>query len=467
MKTNYVWIAVISVFSLLGCTKLNKAPEDTDASDDAATVDSSMDGGVEASAEPLACTPYCKLTPTDIIAHQRFGEVVAVDGNTIAVGAADDTDRGADAGAVYVFDLQADNTWKQTDKITADGTAGLRFGGRSIALRGNRMAIGTHTDDSVVDNAGSVFIFERSGPGEEWVQIKKLTANSMQEGLAHGGQFFGTTLALEDDRLFVGANGDNRGTPDLYHGAVFVFTRQPNGDWTGNPATDILRADSESTAPFHDFGLSMSLDGDILAVGADHYDEPGQGLYQEVGAVYIFERQSDGTWMQTIRLEANPTHYRELFGFRVAVQGSLLLVSTALQDATTEQDGTESGIVHVYRRVSSTNWEQVSTHISQNPSSEDHFGIGLAAVDENTFIIGAEANSQIGSVTGAALVYRHPSEGIWSHTETLRPEDLGADARFGRHISASSTWLTVGAPGFAEGATSESSAYVFNVANLQ
>ena len=55
--------------------------------------------------------------------RDRFAASVAIDGDTVIVGATADDDRGEDSGSAYIFRL-SDGNWQQAAKLTAgDGGA--------------------------------------------------------------------------------------------------------------------------------------------------------------------------------------------------------------------------------------------------------------------------------------------------------------------------------------------------------
>ncbi|HIE53767.1 MAG TPA: hypothetical protein EYP90_01070, partial [Chromatiaceae bacterium] len=155
------------------------------------------------------------LTPADGAANDRFGYAVAIDGDTIAVGAYLDDDLGADSGSVYIFS-RSGVTWTQQAKLTAaDGAAGDWFG-YAVSLSGDSLIVGAHREDDDGSNAGAAYIFTRSGG--VWSQQAKLTA-----GDAGGNDWFGYAVALSGDTAAVGAPREDGAANNA--GSVYVFTR--------------------------------------------------------------------------------------------------------------------------------------------------------------------------------------------------------------------------------------------------
>ena len=98
-------------------------------------------------------TESAKLTATDGAAGDEFGISVAIDGDTVVTGAyrddsmATDSDDGLDSGSVYVFDRDPESgKWSQTAKLTAsNGDGGDRFG-NSVAVDGDTAVVGAYLD---------------------------------------------------------------------------------------------------------------------------------------------------------------------------------------------------------------------------------------------------------------------------------------------------------------------------------
>ena len=93
-----------------------------------------------------------KLTATDAAANDRFGNSIAISGNTVIVGAYQDDDGGSQSGSAYVFDVTTGN---QLFKLTAtDATVSDLFG-FSVAISGNTAIVGAYRDDDGATDSGS------------------------------------------------------------------------------------------------------------------------------------------------------------------------------------------------------------------------------------------------------------------------------------------------------------------------
>jgi choice-of-anchor B domain-containing protein len=143
-------------------------------------------------------------------------------------------------------------------------------------------------------------------------------------------QSFGASARVAGGDVLFGQPGIDREP-----GAVFVYRRAGEG-WAEAAkltASDGIAGDR--------FGTSIAVDGDRMIVGAVWADSG-------VGAAYVFERGSDGTWRETARLGAPGGTPSDSLGQEVALRGDLALVSYGAQP-----DSGEAGEVLAFRRQGS------------------------------------------------------------------------------------------------------------------
>ena len=167
------------------------------------------------------------IAASDRAAYDEFGGAVAIDGDTVIVGATQnssyDPGKPGGPGAAYIFGRDhggADN-WGEVAKLTAgDGIDGDVFG-VSVSLSGSRAVVGANFDDG---EQGAAYLFARDKGGVgSWGEIQKLTAG---DGAA--GDKLGGSVAIECGTAFAGAYGD-----DSERGAAYVFDAPDKTKWTG------------------------------------------------------------------------------------------------------------------------------------------------------------------------------------------------------------------------------------------
>ena len=99
-----------------------------------------------------------KLTADDAEAWDELGISVALEGDTAVVGAFGDDDAALNAGAVYVF-ARAGTSWSQVQKLTPSNPVDYGYFGFSVALDGDTLVIGAPQQG--LTGSGSVSVCRR------------------------------------------------------------------------------------------------------------------------------------------------------------------------------------------------------------------------------------------------------------------------------------------------------------------
>jgi hypothetical protein len=160
-------------------------------------------------------TQEAKLLALDGQDFDNFGQFVSLYANTALIGAMNDDDKGVDSGSAYVF-TRSGTTWTQQTKLLAsDGEAGDVFG-NFVSLYYDTALIAAGWDDDNGMNSGSAYVFTRTG--STWNEEAKLLASDGEEG-----DQFGFTVSLYDDTALIGANWDDDKGIDA--GSAYIFTR--------------------------------------------------------------------------------------------------------------------------------------------------------------------------------------------------------------------------------------------------
>ena len=238
------------------------------------------------SALMLSSIGYFKASNTGI--SDNFGHAVSLsgDGNTLAVGAyfedsnatglnGDEADNSVNAaGAVYVF-IRSGAVWSQQAYIKASNTGADDYFGSAVSLSGdgNTLAVGAYQEDS---NA-------------------------------------------------TGFNGDEDNNLARNAGAVYVFSRS-GGAWSQQA---YVKASNAEAGAMFGFAISLSADGNTLAVGAFL-----EGFRISTGAVYVFSR-SGVVWSQQAYVKASNTRAGDGFGYVVSLSadGNMLAVGAIAEDS--------------------------------------------------------------------------------------------------------------------------------------
>ncbi|NNG02371.1 MAG: hypothetical protein HKM93_23545 [Desulfobacteraceae bacterium] len=344
--------------------------------------------------DPLMARFEIKRTATDGAEDDYFGNSVSISGDILVVGAYADDDNGNYSGSAYIFsrDQGGPNNWGQVKKITAaDGAAGDWFG-YSVSISGDTLVVGAYWDDDKGSASGSAYIFSRDqGGADNWGQVKKITA---ADGAA--GDWFGYSVSISGDALVVGAYGDDDN--GFISGSAYIFSRNEGGANNWGQVTKITAADG---AKFDFFGVSVSISGDTLVVGARWDDDKGTSS----GSAYIFSCDQDGpnNWGQVTKITATDGTNGDLFGNNVSISGDTLVVGAFLDD----DKGRASGSAYIFSRDQggTNNWGQVKKITAADGATGDNFGYSVS-ISEDTLVVGAYMDNDNGDNSGSAYLYQ-------------------------------------------------------------
>jgi hypothetical protein len=356
--------------------------------------------------------------------EDRLGISVAVDGDTILVGAVlADIGGNGNQGAAYVF-TRAGSTWSQQQKLVAEDGADSDFFGHAVSLDGDSALVGAYLA-TVGDNfqQGAAYVFTRAG--STWSQQQKLVA---ADGAS--GDYFGQTVSLDGDSALVGAYQANVGG-NLYRGAAYVFTRAGS---TWSQQQKLVAADGAS-GDF--FGYAVSLDRDSALVGASGADVGGNSLQ---GAAYVFAR-TGSTWSQQQKLVAADGAASDFFGNAVSLDGGSALIGAHWADVGSNAN---QGAAYLFTRAGST-WNQQQKLVATDGASGDDFGFAVS-LHGGSALVGAYAADVGGNLEqGAAYVFTRAGS-TWSQQQKLVAGDGGSGDFFGYAAAIDQDAAVIGAP---------------------
>ena len=171
-------------------------------------------------------TEQQKLKASDATNSDFFGDSVALDGDTAVIGAHGDDDNGDLSGSAYVF-TRSGTTWTEQAKLSASDGATLDRFGESVAVAGDTAVIGARLDDDNGDDSGSAYVYTRSGT--TWTEQQKLTAS---DGAATDR--FGVSVSVDGDTAMIGAHLDDDNGTNSGSAYVFALVADDEGPITSN-----------------------------------------------------------------------------------------------------------------------------------------------------------------------------------------------------------------------------------------
>ena len=359
-------------------------------------------------------TEFAKLTASDAAAGDQFGFDVAMDGDTIIVGApfADTAASEIDAGAVYIFEFSG-GAWSQTQKITNDpdftgaaDQAGARFG-FSVDIDGDAAVVGADFDlVSAGFSPGTASVLRETGG--VWATEQKLIGSDSATA-----DEFGHSVAISGDTVVVGADLHDLHAVD--GGAAYVFDLVTILDPPNPPTTEwqetVKLTNLVTPLAADNFGEHVDIDGDTVAIGVNDRDVGGNN---NVGAVVTFTR-SAGVWSfeQEFNAPAGDQDLTDNFGASVQIEGDLMVVGATGDD----EFAFNGGATYVYERSGGV-WSSQDKFGGSDTTSTSNNGFDVA-IDAGTVIFGARGHDHDsngpdpgGVVTnsGAAYIFVNPND---------------------------------------------------------
>lgn len=241
------------------------------------------------------------LRAADPSGNARFGDAVAIEGNTLAVGA---IGHSQSRGAVYVF-TRSGSSWTQQQRLTLpNGNSNDRLG-LSVALSGDTLIAGAPGRDGAANDQGAAYIWRRSG--SSWTIESTLQRASPAEG-----DRLGWSVDIDGEVAVAGAPGAESDGP-INAGLVLSWIRSQSA-WQAQPELE-----SPDVSAGAQFGTEVRLAGPRLLVGAPYDNVAGDNLR---GSAELF-LLDDGQWLRRQRLLAEGGAREDQFGTALALGGNI------------------------------------------------------------------------------------------------------------------------------------------------
>lgn len=377
-----------------------------------------------------------KLTASDSADDGRFGNAVAISGDTVVIGAPFDDD---DHGATYIY-IKPSGGWADanagTAKLTASDGWAMDTLGFAVAADGDVVIAGAPGDNDAGTASGSGYVFVK--PNDGWtdaIETAKLTASD-----GAGYDEFGCAVSIKGETIVIGAPYD-----DEAKGAAYVFIK-PSGSWAN--AVETAKLTSYNSSAGDEFGHAVSISNDTVVVGAPEHND--------LGAAYVFAKPDSASWVDThhhtAKLIASEGVEGDRFGWAVGISNGTLVAGAQPPDGW--------GLAYLFSKPNGEWSDAVETaRLLQNGNA---FG-GAVTASGDTIVVGMPFDNNQGSSSGSAYIFVKPSGGWSSATETakLTASDGEAGDYFGYSVAISGDTIVIGAYGDDDNGSESGSAYVF------
>jgi FG-GAP repeat len=371
------------------------------------------------------------------------------------------------SGAAYIY-VRSGTNWTQQAYLKASENLNYNEFGSTVAIDGDTVVIGA----PYANPGGSAYVFVRTGTN--WTQQALLKASNRGGNFGNALSISGDTIvvaAYREGNNATGINGVQTNYTSMDSGAAYVFVR--NGTtWTQQA---YVKASNAQASDYFGGAIGLAGDTMVVGAreedGFAGVNGPNNNLAFASGAAYVFLRTGTN-WTQQAYLKASNIGLSDAFGHAVAVFDDTVVVGAIEEDSNAtgvngnqaNNDSYESGAAYVFVRTG-TNWTQQAYLKASNPDEDDHFGFAVAGAG-HTIVIGArdeDSNGEEGNNTatnsGAAYVFTRTGTN-WVQSLYLKASNPGggnasyelAD-QFGGSVAISGGSLAIGAPGEASNAT--------------
>ncbi len=290
------------------------------------------------------------LVPSEGVSHSYFGGSVAINGDTIVVGA-------WSQGIVYLF-KKPGSGWistHETAKLTAsDGVDDDQFG-VSVAIDTDTVVIGAAGQDEIAVNAGALYVFEKIG--SDWQDSNETAKLTLPSGAS--GDRLGYNVAISNDRIVAGLPGHDGVGSDS--GAAYVFQR--NGNWNSPLITELVASDNVA---WDNFGRAVDIYKNRVVVSAEQHSTE----ITWAGVAYVFTLP-EGDWLANISedytLTALDAQQGDQFGHAVSMSNDKIAIGANYDD----DNGDKTGSVYVFGNVLTVNTIENKKNVIDIDASDD------------------------------------------------------------------------------------------------
>lgn len=279
----------------------------------------------------------------------------------------------------------------------------------------------------------------------ETAKLIDATGASNQEG--------GYSVAVSGDGSTV-AIGNRKGTGSVANtGTVLVYTKVA-GTWT---LQSKLSTTDGAANDYFGWGLSLSLDGNLLVIGSRNDTDKGATS----GSVFVYKRTGTA-WAKQAKLLASDGVATDLFGSSVAISrdGLTIAIGSTGQDPSAIAN---TGAIYVFNWTG-TAWAQQAKLIASTLVASALLGTSVnISSDGNVILAGAPGDKSGTVTTGAAYVFTRTGT-TWAQTAKIVPTGTTyAAMQFGVSVALSSdgTIAAIGAINYGASSTNIGRGYIF------
>jgi hypothetical protein len=380
------------------------------------------------------------LIASDGSSDDKFGNSVAIFEDVIIVGAySDDTSPHTNNGSAYVYVTTDDWSTVTENKIVAENpSTNGNFSSNTVSLSSKYIIVGY---ENYNNQGGAVGIYKI--PKQYYSILNKILPDDNTSINAYG-----VSTAIYGDTIVIGSVLDNSGI-----GCAYVYT------YSGGSYTRTKLTPSSSNAASGDqFGISVSIDKNYIAVGA--YKDDSTGV-SDHGSVYIFEK-SGSTWpsTETQKIVTDPLVSSDQLGGCVAIKDNYVVIGRAPFSGSGNSTTTKK--VSVWRRdPSDSTWKDFQTITANDEAINDHFGESVS-IDNDYIVVGAGTDDDTATDSGSVYIYYKPTD-YWIQIAKIQASTPNASYYFGRNVKISGHTIAISEiANLSSSSTNQGYVYIFD-----
>jgi len=246
------------------------------------------------------------------------------------------------------------------------------------------------------------------------------------------GEQFGYSVALSSDGTILAAGAPYyAGNGGTRSGQVRVY-RNVSGTWT-QIGQDI--DDGEVASEFSGYGISLSSDRTILAVGTHR-----GGDLSTPAKVRVY-RNVSGIWTKIGNDIVGEAVLDTSLSVSLSANGLIIAIGARFNDG----NGKDSGHVRIYENLSGV-WTQIGNDIDGKAAGDlSGWSVSLSA-DGNTVAIGAPINNGNGTNSGHVRIYKNILGNWIQRGIDIDGETAGDNSGWSVSLSADGKTVAIGAP---------------------
>lgn len=270
-----------------------------------------------------------KLTASDADPQDYFGWAVSIYGDVAIIGAKLDENSGQGSGSAYIFQYDHDSgIWNEQQKLIPPDPSGF---GHSISLYEDVVLIGSPFEDEFGYGTGAVYSYRMDPDSKVWQLEQRIIAEDASQE-----DFFGYSVSLDGNTALISAFRADGAVNQT--GAAYIFT------YGGQQWTQRHKLFSSDGGPFDQFGLSVSLNGNMAVVAAN-LNDVGE-IYH--GSAYIFTFDSE-QWNETAKLIGSDLQLYDTFGTAADTDGQNIIIGAIYYDSECNVwEHCDSGAAYIY-----------------------------------------------------------------------------------------------------------------------